>query len=167
MTDQLGEYDLVFHASRLKWLSLLAFCLLVTAAGAASAADGDTSGWLILTVGALCSIFSLLMVIKRAELRIDANGMTVTMVGRQDRYEFHECSDFRTWVVPTRMSWVWPTKQVVFDHNGPNPRARATSLNKRLVGSNSSLPDNFGHKAEDLAALLNERRDHSVGPRAT
>ena len=160
VTSSSSSGTTVLFSSRRKWLRALAISVVFNGFGTTLVMSGDATGWIGIIFFGPISMLALVQVVHPSELSIDAVGMTSVVLWRRDRYDFHECSEFRTWRTPSvRNMWI-----VVFDYDAPRFQRRLARMNKRLSGANASLPDTYGLKAEALVELLNGRRDHVVLP---
>lgn len=144
----------VLVSPRRKWLTLFAGSGVFVTIGVLMVATGDVRGWYGVVFFGLGVAVGLVYLVRPPQLTIDTEGMTSAQVGRRDRYEFRECSEFRTWKNPIARS----QSLVVFDWDGAQRRRRLARLSKGMSGANSALPDTYGMTAEGLALLLNQRR---------
>jgi hypothetical protein len=113
---------------------------------------GGVGAWLASAFFGVGALFALALVVRPGQLTIDEDGMTLEQLWRRTRFDFDDCSDFRTGSIP-----VSGQRIVSFDWT----KARAPRLgrfNQRVSGGNSALPDTFGLTATELAHLLNGRR---------
>ena len=123
------------------------------AIGVVMVANRDARGWLAIVFFGLCAVVGLAILVRPSQLKIDDEGMTSVHLWRSDRFEFSECSEFRSWKNPVARR----QSLVVFDWNGVRNK-RLARLSKGLSGCNSALPDTYGMTAESLALILNQRR---------
>jgi hypothetical protein len=150
----LAETDLVavvLRPSRRKWLGIFVLCLGFVALGAVLCRDGDPSdrwiGWLSVIffggggIVVVPQIFS-----RRAHLRLDADGFSFATLRRRSDYNWAEIT------APFAAVRVSRIKLVMF--NTARPPSRTSTLNQGFCGYDYGLPDTYGMKAEDLAALM-------------
>jgi hypothetical protein len=148
------ETDLVavvLRPSRRKWLGVLACCLAFTVLGIVLCRDGDPSdrwiGWLCLSFFGFGAVVTLTQIFsRRAQLRLDADGFNVATLRRGSAYRWSEITG------PFGAVQVSSIKLVMF--NTTRPPTRTSTLNQGFCGYDYSLPDTYGMKAEDLAALM-------------
>jgi hypothetical protein len=155
--DRAPSSPLVFHASRRKWLWVLAGSLVFVSIGVMMVAGDDAVGWFPLVFFGLCAAVALATIVFQPSIEIDDEGVTLRQFWRRVRYDFRNCGPFRTWRNPVVASNVL----VVFDCESASHRWLSRA-NARLAGASCSLPDAFGMSAEGLADLLNERRARSA-----
>jgi hypothetical protein len=156
VTIERRDGDLALHASRRKWLAILAGCVVATFAGFSMLMDSEWIGLFVLSFFGFGTVVALAAIIRPTQLLIDPDGMTLVQPWRRRRYDFNDCSEFRTWRG-------YHTAMVVFDHRSPDRDAGLLSiLNEQVSGSNSWLPNTFGVSAPDMAALLNARRQRVI-----
>lgn len=151
---------LVLRSSRRKWFGVLAISATFALGGVLMINDGAPMGWFVAGFFGLGAVVAIVTLVLPARLEIDADGMTLTQLWRRTRFDFEECSEFRTWSTPLAVV----NTVVVFDYESSD-RPRLARASVRLSGANSALPDTFGLKASALAELLNKRRrDVSIDP---
>ena len=156
MTIERRDGDLALHASRRKWFAILAGCVVGTFAGFSMLMDGEWVGPFALCFFGFGTVVALATIIRPTQLLIDSDGMSLVQPWRSRRYDFKDCSEFRTW-------HGYHTVMVVFDHRSPDRDAGLLSiLNEQVSGSNAWLPNTFGVSAPEMAALLNARRQRVV-----
>jgi hypothetical protein len=148
--------EVVLRASRRKWLAILAGCVVATFAGFSMVVDGDLVGLFLLGLFGFGTAVALATIVRSTQLYVDSDGVILVEPWRRMRYEFKDCSEFRTW----RGSH---TAMVVFNHQSADRDPSLLSiLNEQVSGSNSWLPNTFGVSAPELGALLNDRRQRVV-----
>jgi hypothetical protein len=141
----------VLRPSFRKWLGVFVLCLGFAAIGAVLCRDGDPSdrwvGWLSISLFGgggtvvLRQIFS-----RRAHLRLDADGFSFATLRRRSDYAWAEIT------APFAAVHVSRVTLVMF--NTARPPTRTSTLNQGFCGYDYGLPDTYGMKAEDLAALI-------------
>ncbi len=118
---------------------------------------GQSGMWFPLIFFGLCSIVGVALLITPGRLTISSDQLTVHHLGRTFTYAFAECGEFAVRRIPMSGK-----RFVVFDY----PGQKLERLNRKFSGGSASLPDTYGLRAEELAAILNHARD-SRSERAT
>ncbi len=98
----------------------------------------------------------LVMAFKGSSLTLSAEELTLTTLRRSQIMRWDDLSDFAVARVP-------PSGQamVAFDY-APASGTRLASANRRLIGRNSALPDQFDLVPPELAALLTRWREQAL-----
>lgn len=145
--------------SRLKWVMVLLICIAFVAGCIfiIPREDDPTMWWLCVGffgLGIPASIPGLLGI---GGLDLDPDGFTINQWGRKTRRTWRECSEF----------------SIIDMRGGPfvgfSTTTDATKLGaglaRSLVGETAMLPEKYGMKARDLAALMNRYRERALGAR--
>jgi hypothetical protein len=121
--------------------------------------DGDTLAGYILTglCGVATVINALYLFANPTYLHLDAEGFTVRRLYQSRTIRWADVETFGV----IRVTPFNP-KMVVWNHT-PAHSTSVRALSRNLCGYEAAMPDNFGMKHEDLAALLNRLRDR-YGP---
>jgi hypothetical protein len=150
----------VLHSSRLRTAGLLALSLLFAAGGVLMVLAQAPWGWAVLGLGVAGLVGTVYLLLHPNRLELTARGLTTVTLGRRWSADWSQCGEFRTWrndltIDPTVLS---PgTTMVVFDCTAPGVRGRVA--NDLLSDSDAVLPETYGMRASDLAALLNAYRE--------
>jgi len=148
--------DLILRPSRGKSLLFLTICLVFTPAGVLAIREGQPlMGSLILGFFGLgAAVFVIHLLPGASWLRLTRDGFHFRSLFRKPR--------FVSWRSVSRfsVSQVSDQDMVVFtsEEGASSPLA---PLNAALTGHAEALPDTYGKKAEELAALMNEWRGRS------
>lgn len=115
--------------------------------------DGDRLGWLeIFFFGSGFIVFCVSMLPGSAYLKLDSNSFTFCSLFRPHTLRWDEVEAFGVTTIALR-------KMVAFNfselHGGHRRMRKISSV---LSGYEAALPDTYGRKAEELAALMNEWR---------
>jgi hypothetical protein len=155
-----AQETVVLRPSKLKFIGFLTGSLVLTGGGIGMIASGEgISGWFCAIFFALCSaVFVVLLLPGASYLRLTPEGFVV-------------CSLYRVWpliawsgVSVFRVELMPPaTRAVVFDQPGAADHLRLRRVNRAIAGGEGMLPDTYGMKAADLAALMNEWRNRRIG----
>ncbi|MDE3201575.1 MAG: hypothetical protein KGN79_11720 [Acidobacteriota bacterium] len=155
----IAENEIVLHPRKRKVALYSLLCLAFTMAGAWQIARREDLivGWLgVLFFGLCFAVFVLQLLPGAAYLRLNSDGFRFcSLFRRSSLILWQDVSDFR--VVPIPPSG---HRMVVFDRQGA-PSRKVRRINRHLVGASDGLPDSYGLKPEELAALLNEWRSRS------
>lgn len=134
-------------------LPILLIGFAFTAIGILMIRAGESHGWFVAAVfgvGVSAALTGLLPGSSYLELRPE--GFVVcSMYHRSRQTPWNEVDEFHVIRVTTR-------KMVVFNYRTPGHGALTRDIARGLTGVEGGLPDNYGLKAEELAALLNEWR---------
>ena len=148
--------ELVLRASRWTWIGVFGLSALFTAAGVLMVGDEKATGWFVLSFFGLCAAVALLQVVRPSCLRLDEEAFAFGR-GRKQRVRWLDVGEFRVQRVGGNL-------MVVFDF-APSYRGFETGrrVASALAGAEGALPDTYGLKAADLAALMNEWRSRAAG----
>jgi hypothetical protein len=143
--------------SRLKWLGVFLICVGFVAAAVfvIPREDDPVMWWLCVGFFGLGSFASLPGLFGMGGLELDPEGFTINQMGRRTRRTWRECSEFA--ILDMRGGpFVGFTSETDAGKFG-------ASLSRGLVGETGMLPDKYGMKARDLAALMNRYRARALG----
>lgn len=98
----------------------------------------------------------LIMAIKGTSLMLSVDGLTLTTLRRSQMMRWTDLSGFAAVRMPPA-----GTPVVAFDY-APADKAMLASANRRLIGRNSALPDQFDLAPPELAALLTRWRERAL-----
>jgi len=133
----------------LKWGRLLLLMLLLTVVGALIAVNGRATGWVIVAVTIpLALLFLWCLVSKRMHLQLAQRGFSFGTLRKQYSYSWSDIAYFGV-VEFGRERWVC---FVLSPHYVGEEHVQAT--NQAFGGFDRFLPDTYGMRAEELAALL-------------
>lgn len=142
---------LVLQAGRLKWALVLAASLAFVSAGlliffkAPNGRVGGTAGIVFFGLAAVVAVLQMLT----GRLELSPQGFTLSGLGRKSTTGWSDVSSV-TAVRPAGA--MQKMVQVTLSDSANLPRKGG------VVGGRRLLPDTYGMKAEDLAALMNEWR---------
>ena len=158
MSDALP--DMLLRPRQAKWLLIVAGSLVFTVVGAFMTRDGKTEGYLGLVFFGLCTLTALAQLLPNsAYLRLTRDGFEVRSLCRSSQTRWSDVSEFRA-------GRLGPSAAVVFDFAPSYARARRMrTAAAALAGAEGAIPDTYGYRATDLAALLNEWRDRAIQTR--
>jgi hypothetical protein len=162
-TELIKNERVVLHPNKTKWLLvllglaafLLGFVWMIQDGGPArSAPFGDARfwGWVGAVICGLGIPMSLVQLF-RGRLVLAPDAFTMRAVWRQRTVRWSDVGSFEA-VELRPLVWL-----VYFDFVPTYPRHRQTrAMSRALSGHESNLPDTYGMKADDLAALMNRWR---------
>jgi hypothetical protein len=142
--------------SKLKWaiVLLISLTFVLLALFVIPPDEDPTMRWLTIGffgLGILASIPGLLGI---GGLDLDREGFTISAMGRKSRRTWRECSEFS--ILSMRGG---PFVGFSSKTDEANP---ASAISRGLVGETGMLPDKYGMKAKDLAALMNRFRARAL-----
>ena len=147
---------IVLRPSNAKWLLMLAVSLVFTAIGAAMIRGGQGIGWAVAGFFGLCALAAVIVLLPGSSyLKIRRDGFVFGSMFRRHHLPW-------TAVGPFGISQVGPQSMVVFDILDSARLPRAARLGMAVAGANAGLPDTYGMKAGELAAILNAARDRAL-----
>ncbi|MBL8838468.1 MAG: hypothetical protein JNL66_19610 [Alphaproteobacteria bacterium] len=147
---------IVLRPSNAKWLLMLAASVVFTAIGAAMIREGQGAGWFVAGFFGLCALAAVIVLLPGSSyLKIRRDGFVFGTMFRRHHLPW-------TAVGPFGISQVGMQPMVVFDILDPARLPRAARLNMGVAGANAGLPDTYGMKAGELAAILNAARDRAL-----
>ena len=154
--DSLPE-KLSLKPSKLKWafILLISLAFVLLAVFVIPPDEDPMMRWLAIGffgLGVLASIPGLLGV---GGLELDREGFTMSAMGRKSRRTWKECSEFSI-ITMRGGSFVGFSSET----DAKNPASR---ISRGVVGETGMLPDKYGMKAKDLAALMNRFRIRALG----
>ena len=157
VSTQLAD-TVILKASRLKWASILAICLIFGLIGIWMLSSGENKfmSWLcIIFFGLLGGGVCFFQLISPGKLVLNRGGFEQKMTGRSLQCKWQDVSEFGV----IRIS---RNKFVSFSRLQDEGKAM-TQISKAITGSHSGmLGDNFGMKSEDLADLMNAFRNRAL-----
>jgi hypothetical protein len=147
---------MTLRPNRLKYLVILIVCAGFVVGGALNVLKNSVIGWSeILFFGSNVIVFGVLLLPGSAYLKLDPTGFTICSLFRARTLGWHEVDAFRVGTDRRR-------KLVVFDfvklHQGHEFARKFAST---ISGYEAGLPDTYGLSAEELAATMNEWREHA------
>lgn len=152
------DFTLTFKTSKLKLFLLMAVCLLFVVAGIWGGQEKNDMR-LYLSAG----FFSLGLVVSCVQLHPRASYLSLK------KESFIYCSLYRAhevrWddVQDFRVQTISHNKMVVWDFvPGYSKQIRGRRLSTAMAGCEAGLPDTYGFKAEELAAVMNQMRECSL-----
>lgn len=147
---------LILRPSKWKAIGLLLICTIFALLGIRMGLSGEWIGYLCAAFFGLGVPVSILQFLPGASfLRIDAEGLTTRTMFRESHVPWNIVDQF--FVVGMKQSGLTVHRMVGFNYR-PEYDQRRTSrqIAETISGCEGGLPDTYGMKAEDLAALLNE-----------
>jgi membrane associated rhomboid family serine protease len=153
-----GE-PIVLRPSRRRWVGLFVCCVALTAVCAWAFVDEPNVlmavGVLLFGPGIVLAVLQLLP--GSASLRIAPEGLLARGPVRSGNWGWNEIEHFSTFDADPYGT----TKQVGFDLRDLTPDRQGAwqTLGRGMTGVDGALPDTYGMRAEDLAALLDEARE--------
>ena len=150
----------MLYRSPTKWLILLLSSAVFTAGGVDMIRMHADKGWLVTIffgIGVLVSLAALLP--GGSCMKLDRDGFEITSLYRRSRVLWKAATGFEAKVVPPS------SKMMVMFDNAEAKGTTVAALNSGLVGRNSGLPDTYGFKAADLAALMAQWRERALSLR--
>ena len=151
MAQGLTADQLVLRPSKLRWAALLAGSVAFCAGGVLMVSSGEATGWLVLVFFGLCGVVSMTMLFsKNNYLVLAPAGFTIHSVFRQTTISWSNVESFGTYRLRG-------SSTVMFLYSPDFPRSRALrGLNRAVTGYDGGLPDTYGLRADQLAALIND-----------
>ena len=153
-----AETELTLRPNRRRYLLNMTLAAGFVAAGALTIRKGDPRGWAgILFFGFGVIVYVLLLLPGSAYLRLDPTGFTVCSLFRAHATSWFEVDSFEVARMRGR-------KLVVFNFSNLH---RGQEFVRKLAVAigwhQGALPDTYGLFAEELAAMMNDWRQHG-GP---
>jgi membrane associated rhomboid family serine protease len=154
-----GE-PIVLTPSRRRWSFVLLVSVLLAAGSAWVMIEAPNViaalGVLLFGPGTIISV--LQMIPGRAYLRIARDGLLVRGPFKTTRWDWNDIEDFEAYAIQQRYS---SSKHVGFDRRDVTPERQSfwTTLSRGMTGVDVALPDTYGMRHHELAALLNDARD--------
>ena len=145
-----------FRPSKLKWFFVTLIGVLLGAGGVLMIADGKgATGWFVTGFFALVAGVGLLQLFGNSSyLELRKDGFTSRSMGRGFEERWENCSEFG-------VARVGHNDMVVFNRMRDEGKAMG-KINKALSGGSAALPDTYGMKGPELAALMNAYREHAL-----
>lgn len=149
--------ELTLRPRRLKYLLFAFLCASLAVAGALMVRDSKPLGWAeILFFGSAAIVFSLLLLPGSAYLKLDPAGFTFCSLFRPHFTPWYEVDSFAAGRVGTN-------RLVVFNFSGLHRGQKyLRKISSAISGYEGALPDTYGLKAAELAALMNDWRQRYV-----
>lgn len=152
--------EIVLHPDKRRMALYLSGCLAFVIIGITQVAGHKASmvGWLcVLFFGICAAVFSVQFFRGASYLRLRSDGfMFCSLFRKSPLILWRDVSDFRVVRLPPAGK-----PMVAFDWRaGPNRGVR--QLNKQLVDATDGLPDTYGLKPDQLAALMNAWRSRAT-----
>jgi len=159
---------LTLYPSRKRvWLLLVAGPVMI-AVGVMLIQEKMFHGWFAAVIGGLCIPLGLAMLHPRfGQLTIDEQGFESRWLRARLRFEWDQVAAFG--VIELKQKGITVGRYVgITIAPGAGKSRIGSTLNRLASGYDSSLPDNFGLSAEDLARLLEiyrQRHMAAAGPK--
>lgn len=145
--------ELILRPRRFKYLLFALLSVGFAIGGALTVRDSKLLGWVeILFFGSGAIVFCLLLLPGSAYLRLDPAGFTSCSLFRPHFTPWCEVDSFAVGTVGIKRMVVFNFSEL---HHGQKYLRKVSS---GLSGYEGALPDAYGLKAEELAALLNDWR---------
>jgi len=145
--------------SRAKYAAFAALSLTLIGAGVVMIRAGDAFGWLAIAAFLpIAALFVALLLPGSARLELDRDGFAVTALFRTHRVAWTGTGGFRT------IRTVGLFRGVVYDL--PSGAVSVPAWAGAIAGPPAGMmPDTYGMTPDDLAALMNGWRAHSIDAR--
>jgi hypothetical protein len=153
-----NDSEILLRPSRGKLIGFLFLCLGFVGCGDWLLTQGSVAfGWLCIGVFAIAAIiFALQLRPGASYLRLNHDGFEFSYAFRKSGLiRWRDVSEFRAGLVP-------PCHSMVVYDSTQKSKPLLKDINRGLVGASDALPDTYGMKAEDLAKLMNERRNQAM-----
>ncbi|GAN46375.1 hypothetical protein [Methylobacterium radiotolerans] len=98
----------------------------------------------------------ILTAIRGSALQLDETGFTVVQLGRSRRARWHDVSEFAA------VAAAGSGQRLVTFDDASAVTTRLGAMNRRLIGRNAALPDNYGLDPDTLATLLTAWRKRAL-----
>ncbi|QOY90058.1 hypothetical protein [Paludibaculum fermentans] len=147
-----GTSERILYPGRLRMLFLAVACSVVALIGLGARGGGWLLG-LLAGIGAVISFTSLLP--SAAWLKLDTQGFTYRIAFRTHQYNWADIQSFA--VLTRRYLGIIPiSRSVCFTFTAEHKKTKSLLLRMATVIArfDGQLPDNYGMKARDLAALM-------------
>jgi hypothetical protein len=153
--DQFEER--VLRPGRLHWLGIAAIGVCFTAIGFQGIRDGEFMGWFCAGFFGLVTAVAVLQFIPGASyLYLGPDGFAMCSFRRIHTYRWSDVEYFTVGVISSN-------KMVMFNFSPSYVQhGKMRTVSRALAGHECALPDTYGMKAEELAALLNAYRDRFI-----
>jgi hypothetical protein len=150
-----AELPLVLSTPRWHDFVFTGFFAVIAFEVATSGPNGSRR-WVAVSVAAVCVLIGVWSIVCRPRLEVSETNITEVGLLSRAAFELRRCGQFRA-----RTLWGRGGRPVVtFDYDVPSPRGNQGRANAKRRTPNSHV-DTHGQDAEELAALLNQRRDHA------
>ncbi|MBN9662652.1 MAG: hypothetical protein J0H49_30920 [Acidobacteria bacterium] len=151
-----GIGERILYPGRLRTLFLAVACAVFTLMGLGAGGGGLL--WALLAgIGAFIFFTSLLP--SAAWLKLDAQGFTYRIAFREHRYNWADIRSFG--VLTRRYLGIIPVSRIVcftFTEEHKKTKSLLLRMATAIARFDGQLPDNYGMKARDLAALMENWR---------
>ena len=151
-----AENEKILYPGRGRAFFLTVFCAIFSFVGI----DAGGTGWILgVLAGAGALIFFSNLLPGAARLKLDAQGFSYRMAFREHRHNWTDIESFG--VLTRRYLGVIPFSRKVcfsFTANHKKTRALVIRMAATVTRFDGQLPDNYGLKARDLAALMESWR---------
>jgi hypothetical protein len=150
------QTTIVLRPSRAKWLAILAIGVAFSAIGVVMIRDGASAGWFVSGLFGLVALVAIVVLLPGSSfLKVRRDGFEFGTLFRRQHLPW-------TAVGPFSVAIVERQEMVVFDVLDPSCAPRLGRLARAYVGANAGLPDTYGLKAGELAAMLNAARERAL-----
>ena len=156
MTNHLDT--LTLYPSKRKLLGLLLVSILFAIGGWWLVGENPWMGYLtIFFFGLGALVFAFQLMLNNSFLRVDPDGLLISHFGRTSVIPWHDIERFS--VIKIRSTGFTASKMVgiTYADGHASGSSGLKQANVALTGSEGSLPDTYGMRAEALVDLLNER----------
>ena len=156
MAREIDRERLILRPSMRKWWWVVLLCIAFTAVGVFMIAEGNWRGWLVSGIFAVgLALAGLFVLPGNAYLELRPDGFTVCTFRRRQSYRWDAVSAFD-------ITTIAHNRFVAFDVIAEEDRHKGAGIAVAISGAESSLPDTYGMRAEDLAAQMNEWRERAL-----
>tara|TARA_Y100000294_G_scaffold140028_1_gene133668 strand:+ start:45 stop:509 length:465 start_codon:yes stop_codon:yes gene_type:complete len=145
----------ILRPSRLKIIALLLVCLAFTSIGTFMILDEETMGWFVSIFSGLGVVVFIIQLLPNASyLMLTSEGFEVKSLFRGNFTKWEDVTGFAAGRISSN-------KTVVFNYRKTHQKYKVgKQIARGLAGVEGALPDTYGMKAKDLAALMNEWMTH-------
>lgn len=150
----------MLHAGRLRWTLVLAASLIFVAAGVLvfiMAPNGRVAAIVAILFFGFGAVVAVLQMVT-GRLELSPRGFTLRGLGRTSTTAWSDVTSFSV-VTPTA-AWM---KMVEVELADTETLRHTRAAVKAVAGAGRLLPDMYGMKPEDLAALMNQWRSRYAG----
>jgi hypothetical protein len=148
--------ELILRPKRLKYLLFALLSAGFAAGGGLMVRSGVLLGWAeILLFGTFATVFCLMLAPGAAYLKLDPAGFTFCSLFRSHTMHWYEVDSFATARIGNRNLVVFNFSPL---HRGQEHLRKISSA---IAGYEAALPETYGLKAQDLAALMNQWRQRA------
>lgn len=145
---------LTLYPSKRKTFLFLLTSIILMFGGILMIGGGETIGWFVaIFFGIGCLFFITTLLPNSSYLRITNKELEIRTLFKSNHAKWDEVDHFGT-------EYIGPKKMVVFNYASSHTKFKTgKKITKTLTGIDGALPDTYGKSAENLAKLLNDRKE--------